>query len=306
MKGPLDARSNRDSPPEHAVRRPSDGWASQAGCLQEVQFRRALRNLFRRKKSKTVRVKAADPRQVKLVLFSWGVAVALLIACLVAFWAFTAVAPPSFAPRQKTRSRRRTTAVPSNTTTISLPAIPTSLALRRPRVAGPGGASCGRQASGPLQRLDAGFRHGRRTSQRLPKQEVDPDLLRQVRRGLGKDRRGTSPAVTGPSRPGCGPSPAIARRHAPDEHPRNLPADKMVDEITDVLAQAKRQVEGRQNLDQTFQAIRDAVAASDVRAAYDAYRDLVKSSPELADDARLIDAMKEVSALEQKAVKVVA
>ena len=36
-----------------------------------------------------MRVKAADPRQVKLVLISWGVAIVLLIGLLTAFWAFS-------------------------------------------------------------------------------------------------------------------------------------------------------------------------------------------------------------------------
>ena len=43
--------------------------------------------------------------------------------------------------------------------------------------------------------------------------------------------------------------------------------------------------------------------ANDVQAAYAAYREIVQSYPELADDARLTDAMKQVSALQQKAVK---
>ena len=43
--------------------------------------------------------------------------------------------------------------------------------------------------------------------------------------------------------------------------------------------------------------------ANDVQAAYAAYREIVQLYPELADDARLTDAMKQVSALQQKVVK---
>ena len=49
-----------------------------------------------------------------------------------------------------------------------------------------------------------------------------------------------------------------------------------------------------------------AVKESDVQAAYAAYRGFVQSYPELCDDVRLTDAMKQVSAVQQKAVKLVA
>ena len=56
---------------------------------KKFKLRHALRRLFRRDKSKTVKVKAADPRQVKLLLDSWGVAILVILAALAVFRYFS-------------------------------------------------------------------------------------------------------------------------------------------------------------------------------------------------------------------------
>jgi outer membrane protein assembly factor BamB len=90
-----------------------------------------------------------------------------------------------------------------------------------------------------------------------------------------------------------------------DEIPQIDQPAKMLEEIKGVLKQSRRKVEGGRELDQTVDAIRKDAEANDVQAAYAAYRDLVRMYPELADDARLTDAMQQVSAVQQKAVKLV-
>ena len=78
---------------------------------------------------------------------------------------------------------------------------------------------------------------------------------------------------------------------------------KMIEEIKGILRPGRQQVEGRRQLDQTIDAIGAAAKANDVKAAYAAYRETVQLFPELSDDARLTDAMKQVSALQLAAVK---
>ena len=49
-------------------------------------LRRLLRNFLRRLRGKNIEVEAADPRQVKMVLGTWGGAVALLVVVFGVFW----------------------------------------------------------------------------------------------------------------------------------------------------------------------------------------------------------------------------
>ena len=75
----------------------------------------------------------------------------------------------------------------------------------------------------------------------------------------------------------------------------------MIEEIKGILRHGKQEVEGRRELDQTVDAIaRGRAKESNVQAAYAAYRELVQSYPELTDDVRLTDAMKQVSAVATK------
>ena len=79
MKGPLDALIESEALAAGPFDDPTAGPQLNPAAPKKFKLRRFLKNLFRRNKSKVVRIKAADPRQVKLVLISWGVAVAALI-----------------------------------------------------------------------------------------------------------------------------------------------------------------------------------------------------------------------------------
>ncbi len=88
MKGPLDALIESEALQSSAFDDPA-GLQLNPPVSRKFTLRRFLKNLFRRDKSKTVRIKAADPRQVKLVLISWGVGVAVVLGLLTAFWFFS-------------------------------------------------------------------------------------------------------------------------------------------------------------------------------------------------------------------------
>ena len=56
----------------------------------------------------------------------------------------------------------------------------------------------------------------------------------------------------------------------------------MLEEIKGILRHGRQEVEGRRDLDRTVDEVRAAVKANDVQAAYAAYRELVRSYPELS------------------------
>ena len=99
MKGPLDALIESEALVANPFDDPMAGPQLNPAAPRKFKLRRFLKNLFRRNKSKVVRVKAADPRQVKLVLISWGLAVAALLGVLTAFWALS--------PRGSTEIRQK-------------------------------------------------------------------------------------------------------------------------------------------------------------------------------------------------------
>ena len=71
-----------------------DGGSSlDAPRRKKFSVRRFFRNLMRRSKSRTVTVKPADPRQVKLLLVSWSAAILVLATIFVAFYWFTRADP---------------------------------------------------------------------------------------------------------------------------------------------------------------------------------------------------------------------
>ena len=85
--------------------------------------------------------------------------------------------------------------------------------------------------------------------------------------------------------------------------PESIRPTLMIDEMQDALRHGRQEVEGRQELDQAVDAVAAAVKESNVQAAYAAYRGFVQSYPDLSDDVRLAAAMKQVSTIQQKAVR---
>ena len=77
----------------------------------------------------------------------------------------------------------------------------------------------------------------------------------------------------------------------------------MLEGINLALRQSRQTVEARKEIQQTVDKVGKAVAASDLPSAYAAYRDLVRSFPDLVDNPDLTAAMMQVSAAQQKAVK---
>ncbi len=80
---------------------------------------------------------------------------------------------------------------------------------------------------------------------------------------------------------------------------------RMLEDMNGIYKSGKKEVEGRRELDRIVDAVREDVTAGDFETAYKAYWGFVQFYPELTDDVRLTDAMKQVSAAVQKAVELV-
>ena len=307
MKGPLDALIESEALQSAPFDDPlTAGQLAPAGP-KKFKLRRFLKNLFRRKKkSKTVTVKAADPRQVKLVLFSWGLGVSLLLVALVLFYIFSPPAPTEL--RAKAEDAMAAEDFPRavqlyNEFLNRYPNAPVAADIHLLRgIVELRLAEKQATASGDWR---PAVKSATAQVKGVTMKGADPDLIRKFAVALARIGEGLSQQANGH------PDPAsIGRLQSivnilENDIPENCRPTKMIDEISGVLRQGKQQVEGRQELDQAIEAIRAAVQSKDVRAAYDVYRELAKSSPDLADDARLTEAMKQVSAVQQEAVKLV-
>ena len=140
---------------------------------------------------------------------------------------------------------------------------------------------------------------------KLPKEHVDSGVVQKFGITLAKIGEGLAQQAQGhPDMASVNRLQAIVEMLETNVPESSRPT-LMLEKIKDVLRHERREVGGRQELDQAVDAIRAAVKENDVNTAYAAYRGLVQSYPELTDDARLTDAMKQVSAVQQRAVKLV-
>ncbi|MGO9109386.1 MAG: PQQ-binding-like beta-propeller repeat protein [Thermoguttaceae bacterium] len=304
MRGPLDALVESEALQATEFDDPIVGPQLNPATPKKFKLRRFLKNLFKRNKSKVVRVKAADPKQVKLVLISWGVAVVILIGALISFYVFS--------PSSSTELRQKAEdaliaedyskaislydeflkhyAATSDASDVRLSRGIAELRLAEKKAT----------ASGDWT---PAFEIAQTQVKVLPKNHTDSDLMQKFSVALAKIGEGLAQqSQDHPDMKSVNRVQSIVNMLESDIPESNRP-EKMLDEIKAILKHGKQEVEGRQELDQTVDAIGAAVKDRDVQAAYAAFRGLVQSYPELTDDVRLTDAMKRVSALQQKAVE---
>ncbi len=85
MRGPLDSLIESEARDSSPFEDSMDGPTLNPTGPKKFKLRHLMRRFFRRHKSKTVTVKAADPRQVKLLLFTWGLAIFIILGALAIF-----------------------------------------------------------------------------------------------------------------------------------------------------------------------------------------------------------------------------
>ena len=304
MKGPLDALIESEALAATGFDDPMGGPQLNPAAPRKFRLRRFLKNLFRRNKSKVVRVKAADPRQVKLVLISWGIAVAILIGALAAFWAFSPPTTTEFLQKaeEAVRADDYSQAIGVYDRFLKhYPRVPEADEVRLLR-------SLAELRLAEKQATASGdwtpaFEVAVAQVKALSEGHTDSNVMPKVGIALAKIGEGLAQQVQGRADMASVDRLQSVVNMLETDIPEGSRPAKMLEEITGILQRGKQEVYGRRELDQTVDAIRAAADANDVQAAYVAYRELVRSYPELTDDVRLADAMKQVSAVQQKAVK---
>ena len=301
--GPLDSLVESEARESSQFDDPMSGPALSAPVSKKFSFRRVIRNIFRRNRSKTVQVKAADPRQVKLVLFSWGVAVFAILAVLTAFWYFSAADPLEI-------RRKADDAVSKGDyghaisyydeflknygNTRDADEIRTLRVLAELRRASQQADKAGDWA--------AAVEVAQAQVKALPK-SPSPDLLQKV--GVALAQIGEGAARQTQAQPDLA---SVARLRAMTNLietviPAAIRPAGMLEGMGHVLKQSGQKVEGRNEIKNAVDEIGKAAAADDLPRAYAAYRNVVQLYPELVDDADLAVAMKLASAKQQQAVK---
>jgi outer membrane protein assembly factor BamB len=305
MKGPLDSLIESESQESGGYDDPMAGQAIGAATTSKrFGFRRYFKNLFRRHKSKVVTVKAADPRQVKLVLFSWGVAFFAVIAAMAIFHYLSA--------RDAVDIRRDASA--------AVEKGDYDLAIRYYDEFLKSYAKTSESGDVAMLRVEAKLRQAAKQAsasddwtsafavaeaqmKELPK-STKSDLLEPVGNALASIAAGMARQVKAkPDEASVGRLQAITNMIESNIPVGKRPLKMLEEDINPVLKQCGQAVGAQKELDQAVDEIGKAVAAGELPRAYAAYRNVVKAYAEVVDHPDLIAAMKKVSAVQQQAVK---
>jgi outer membrane protein assembly factor BamB len=280
------------------------------------RFFKALRRFFReprrsirhwlRGRSQVVQVKPADPRKVKLLLFSWGLAVGLMI---IAFGLFHYLSPPGtgeLLEKAGVAYDDGQYAEAIKFWDIYLKQYPSDSHAADVRV------------RHSLAELRAAVEEARAAGDWTPAFELTQSLMKKLPEQPGyADRQREVGEVLGLI--GVGLASQAAK------HPTAALVDQagyvvgMIEmnvgeswrptqalaEIQPLLDASKRQVKRSQDLEDKLAAIAEALRGQDALAAYAARNTLVVQHPELAEDPRLEEALGAAAALLAQAVKLV-
>ena len=247
MKGPLDALI--DSEALQATPFDDPMSASQLGPIgpKKFNYRRFFRNLFRRIKSKTVRVKAADPRQVKLVLFAWGTGITILVGTSIAFWAFLPGTPTELWQRARDAVAAEDYAQAVRLYDDFLSRYPNAPNVSDVRLA----RCCAKTWLADKEAAASGdwtpaLEVAQEQAKALPKEGGDADMLRKFGVAVGKIGEGLArQAQDHPDAASVDRLRSIVHVLDTDVPQLAQPA-KMIEEIGGILRHVRRQVEGGQ------------------------------------------------------------
>jgi outer membrane protein assembly factor BamB len=299
---PLDSLIESEAGPSSPFDDSMDGPSLSPTAPKKFKLRYALRKLFRRNKSKTVQVKAADPRHVKLLLFSWGVAILFILAALAIFRYFSPDAAEMLRKAEAAVDRGDYTEAISQYDKFlkTYPKTSESDEVRTLRVLAELRQTV--QLSATSGDWPAALEVAQREVPALSK-TASTDLLQKIGLALARIAEGLSKQAQ--AKPD---ESSLARLRQitniiDGDIPANARPTEMLDGISRALRQCTQTVEGRKEIEQTVDKVGKAVAAGDLPTAYAAYGDLVRSFPALVDNPDLTSAMKQVSAAQQKAVK---
>jgi outer membrane protein assembly factor BamB len=283
------------------------GGALSAPRPKKFSLRRFLRNLLRRKKSRTITVKAADPRQVKLLLISWSIAILTLATVFIAFFYFTSAKPQDLLQDAKVAfdMGKYPEAIDRYNRFLAnfsyLPdAHPARVRLGLARL---------HQAALDADKAkdwSAAFSLAQELMQTLPKEDGYAEsrgeialALAVIAEGLAKQsQESATPQLVEHAQMVVG----LIELNVPEI---SQPREKLA-AITRILSGSERQVDSGHDLQQTILAIQEAVAKGDAKTAFTQRNRLVREYPELVDERRLEEALVPAVEILKTAVKVVA
>ena len=323
MKGPLDSLIESEAIPL------DDPLAGPGVAPRKFNLLRFLRDLLRpwvffrrwrrcpRVKSDVVKIKATDPRQVKIVLVSWGVAVALFLGGLTLFWALS---PPNAADilhQAEAAADKEDYAAAiqqydsflkhySRTDQGDEVRMLRILAELRIAIRQAGQPSSGSAAGD----WEPAFKLAQEKVQALPKipePRLTPELrAAQTQIGVALAQIGQGLAEQTRKKPD---KDSVARLESLEELISSAVPKKedrpteMIDNIDRARRQCAEEVAARREIQQSVREIRAAVDDNDPVSAYAAYRNVVQAYPDLVDQPDLTAAMKLVSDQQRQAIK---
>ena len=271
---------------------------------RRFKLRRFLKNLFRRNRSQVVRVEAADPRQVKMLLVSWGVAVALFVGAFGLLWYLSPPGPEDLLLKAEVASDTGQYPEAIATLDLYLAKYPQHKSVSEARVrlalASMYQASAEAEESGDWS---PAFQVAQEVVKPLADEPAYVDYQRKVALALAKIGEGLAQQSR------TDPKPTVVREARlilamieMKVHAAYRPQDKMA-HINYLLESSEQKVGQDQALDETVAAIKEALGKGETAAAYAARNSAVRRFPELADHARLEEALAPAAETFRKAVK---
>ena len=267
--------------------------------------RRSIRNWFRRR-SQVVQVKPADPRKVKLLLFSWGLAVTLMTAAFGVFWYLS---PPS--PAELVRKAdvayddgKYAEAIECWNTYLNKYAYEPRTAEIRVRRS----LAELRTAVEEARAADdwtAAFEMAQSLMKKLPDEPAYGDWQKEVGEVLGMIGEGLArQAAQQPTAAVVEQARRVVGMIEMNVGEAQRPSQAIA-EIQRLLEGSQREVNRGHDLEETLAAVAAALSGKDAVAAYAARNALVARHPDLAEDGRLEEALGPAAALLRQAVKLV-
>jgi outer membrane protein assembly factor BamB/tetratricopeptide (TPR) repeat protein len=267
--------------------------------------RRSIRNWFRRR-SQFVQVKPADPRKVKLLLFSWGLAVALMATAFGVFWYLS---PPS--PGELVRRADVAYDDGQYAEAIECWSIFLNKYAYEPRVAEVRVRRSLAELRAAVEEARAvddwttAFEMAQSLMKKLPDEPAYGDWQKEVGEVLGMIGEGLArqaaqqptAAVVEQARRVVG---MIEMNVGEPQRP-----SQAIAEIQRLLEGSQREVNRGHDLEETLSAVAAALLGKDAVTAYAARNALVARHQDLAEDGRLEEALGPAAALLRQAVKMV-
>jgi outer membrane protein assembly factor BamB/tetratricopeptide (TPR) repeat protein len=267
--------------------------------------RRSIRNWFRRR-SQVVQVKPADPRKVKLLLFSWGLAVALMATAFGVFWYLSPPSPGELVRRADVAydDGKYAEAIECWNIYLNKYAYEPRAAEVRVRRS----LAELREAVEEARAADdwtAAFEMAQSLMKKLPDEPAYEDWQKEVGEVLGMIGEGLARQAAQQPTAAVVEQARFVVGMIEMNVGESLRPDQEIAEIQRLLEGSEREVNRGRDLEETLAAVAAALEAKDAVAAYAARNTLVARHPDLAEDGRLEEALGPAAALLAQAVKMV-